>query len=572
MAAELGNLKIGLGVDTSGLRTGLKGATNQINQFGNALKGLAFAKLAEEAGDFVAQMSTLAVSSENVRKSFARFNDSGSLLNDLVRATGGAVSELQLMQQSIKAVNLGISDQALAKYFEFATIRAAETGESVDYLVTSIVNGVGRRSPLILDNLGIGVSKLGSDFRSAGDAAERVAKIIEEELAKSVLTVEGAVPPVKRLEAAFQDLKELLASSIIGDKSKQAVDTLASIFFHLRDNVKFASDEFSSQEEELRILEEQYMKVSRGISGYMENSTEASRVTDDLLGTSFESLSRQSETLKERIMALRKELGAFNDSAQPLKLPQSPDRQLYGAEMLEGVTVYASRTEKAAIATFKLRTQLNGLFVRDLPQATYQFNLASGSILQFSQAAGEALNNGWAESMLDGAKKVEVAGQSIKQTLQDIGRGWVEVGDIISGGATAIATSLGQAISGQMKFGEALLKNVGGFMTQLGQAFIQIGLTGDAIKAFLGNPVTGGIGLAAAGFALTALGTALAGAKKSGMNGFSSSQSKFLVSQAAAAVGGLGAQQQGDIIIYLNGQRLTQGISQQVFYNGITGG
>ena len=101
-------------------------------------------------------MSELSHKATNVGKAF---QNTGVDLERLVEATGGGVSNLDLMQKSIRAINLGIRSSDLPQFFEFAAVRAAETGESVDYLVNSIVDGIGRRSTLVLDNLGIGVTQ-----------------------------------------------------------------------------------------------------------------------------------------------------------------------------------------------------------------------------------------------------------------------------------------------------------------------------------------------------------------------------------------------------------------------------
>ena len=48
----------------------------------------------------------------------------------------------------------------LASLFEFATQRAADTGEAVDYIVESLFRVYGRKSSLVLDNLGISAIQL----------------------------------------------------------------------------------------------------------------------------------------------------------------------------------------------------------------------------------------------------------------------------------------------------------------------------------------------------------------------------------------------------------------------------
>jgi hypothetical protein len=89
------------------------------------------------------------------------FNELDSInLDGLREATGNTVSDLELMQNAVQADKLGVPIERLGELFSFAAIRAQETGQSVDFLTQSIVTGLGRKSPLILDNLGISTVQL----------------------------------------------------------------------------------------------------------------------------------------------------------------------------------------------------------------------------------------------------------------------------------------------------------------------------------------------------------------------------------------------------------------------------
>jgi hypothetical protein len=112
-------------------------------------------------------------------------------LETLRKATRGLVSDLELMKVTVQAGNFGIPIEQMGKLLEFATKRAAETGQSVDYLVNSIVTGIGRKSPLILDNLGISAVRLKEKFggvaieaQSIADVAQAVGDIAAEEMGK----------------------------------------------------------------------------------------------------------------------------------------------------------------------------------------------------------------------------------------------------------------------------------------------------------------------------------------------------------------------------------------------------
>lgn len=85
----------------------------------------------------------------------------GSDMNDVVRALDkaamGAVDYASLTQSASRAMMLGVSSDAeqLANLMEVASFRGRAMGLSTTQAFSDIVTGVGRMSPLILDNLGI---------------------------------------------------------------------------------------------------------------------------------------------------------------------------------------------------------------------------------------------------------------------------------------------------------------------------------------------------------------------------------------------------------------------------------
>ena len=94
---------------------------------------IAGAFAAQQVADFAVEAVKLASVAEGVERAFARLNDP-MLLSNLTEATRGTVSQLDLMKQAVMANNLGVPIENLASLFEFATQRAADTGEAVDYI------------------------------------------------------------------------------------------------------------------------------------------------------------------------------------------------------------------------------------------------------------------------------------------------------------------------------------------------------------------------------------------------------------------------------------------------------
>ncbi len=151
---------------------------------------------------------------EGLERAFNRaFPNATLILDDLRKATHGTVVDFELMQRTLQATNLGVSVEKLPILFEFAAARAQQTGESVDYLVDSIVRGIGRKSVLVLDNLGLSATRLKEQFhgaslqsQSVADVTTAVAEIAKQELAKMGGYLETNATRVDRLKASWTQL------------------------------------------------------------------------------------------------------------------------------------------------------------------------------------------------------------------------------------------------------------------------------------------------------------------------------------------------------------------------------
>jgi hypothetical protein len=172
-----------------------------------ALGGVIGASFAVDAiRQFVTESVELANQAEGVKVAFDRLNDP-QLLSKLQTATAGTVDDLKLMQTAVKAKNFRIPMDVLAKGLEFAQRRAQETGESVDYMVDSFVTGLGRKSVMILDNLGISASELKEKMAAGGTMADAVGEIMEESFAESGERVESTSMKIDAQRAAITNLK-----------------------------------------------------------------------------------------------------------------------------------------------------------------------------------------------------------------------------------------------------------------------------------------------------------------------------------------------------------------------------
>lgn len=214
----LGELWVKLGLKNEGLNKGIDQSKQKVNGFAQYMGKLggimATAFSIKEIVAFTHRTAELANKAAGVRKAFQALNKP-NLLADLRKATMGTVDDLQLMQRAVQANNFKIPLDQLATYLQFATKRANETGMSVDYLVDSIITGLGRQSTLILDNLGISAAELRDNMKDGASMAEAVGKIIKEQMGDAATEIDNAALATGRLTAAWTNFQ-----IAIGDETK----------------------------------------------------------------------------------------------------------------------------------------------------------------------------------------------------------------------------------------------------------------------------------------------------------------------------------------------------------------
>ena len=156
----------------------------------------------------------MAEQADGVTKAFNAM-DNPNLLDNLRKATKGTVNDVQLMTAAVQANDFRIPLEDLGKYLEFAQLKAQQTGQSVDYMTNSIVTGLGRKSPLILDNLGISAAEISEKTKETGDFMKAVAEIVDTQLAEAGETYISAADRAARKTVELQNAQKALGDEIL---------------------------------------------------------------------------------------------------------------------------------------------------------------------------------------------------------------------------------------------------------------------------------------------------------------------------------------------------------------------
>lgn len=219
MAASLEQLQVRIretkqelySLSDSGSGSGGGGITGMLQVFGGNLMTKAaeyMAKLGSEVVEITKASGELAKQAEGVIVAFERLGRPG-LLDNLKEATHGTVSEFELMKAAVQFNDFKLPLEELGTMLAFAQQKAKDTGQSVDYMVQSIVTGLGRKSVMILDNLGLSAAEVRDRMNETGDMTKAVGEIIREQMSKAGEYVDTASDKASRANAKLQD--EMLA-------------------------------------------------------------------------------------------------------------------------------------------------------------------------------------------------------------------------------------------------------------------------------------------------------------------------------------------------------------------------
>lgn len=177
-----------------------------------------FGEKVREFKDSIAELINggleMAEQADGVTRAFNSLNQEG-LLDNLRKATKGTVNDVQLMTAAVQAKDFRIPLEDLGKYLEFAQLKAQQTGQSVDYMTNSIVTGLGRKSPMILDNLGISAAEISEKTKETGDFMKAVAEIVDTQLAAAGETYISAADRAAQKTVELENAQKALGDEIL---------------------------------------------------------------------------------------------------------------------------------------------------------------------------------------------------------------------------------------------------------------------------------------------------------------------------------------------------------------------
>lgn len=158
--------------------------------------------------EFITDAVQLSIEAKGVEFAFKRLGDVGEAAFLKVKeSTRGLLSDLEIKRSLVEFDNFNISLEESATLFEFLTIRAQQTGQSMDYLKQSMVEGLSKESKLRIDNLGISAAILNEELKKTPNFVQAVANIAKTEIVRAGNILDEATNSNQRWNATLENSK-----------------------------------------------------------------------------------------------------------------------------------------------------------------------------------------------------------------------------------------------------------------------------------------------------------------------------------------------------------------------------
>jgi hypothetical protein len=478
---------------------GIKGFQDSLLSMGRTL-GIGFG--IQQISSFGIELVKLAGVADGVNQAFVKIANSAKVLQEMKDATRGTVSELELMKAAVQSSNFGIPIEQLGTLFEFAYERAKATGQSVDYLVNSIVVGIGRKSPLILDNLGISAVQLKEKLRgvsteaaTVGQVAEAVGKIATASLEATGKSAETASEKIAQIGATWDDIKVRIGTGL-ADLLAAGENPDALLTNFNNQLIVWADDSVPLWKKVLGSAQE-YADMVVEIREREKLLANTTPLGPDALGTAWDKFFKSLKGgggdgggtgVIERINAEMKRLTEEKTKAFDLAHITSYNKQLETLKQtLEAINKAGLGPKTNPLAGLKVSPG-NIPSIADMTLGKQE--LGPGKDGGMGGPMTEMI-----AQMIEAQERAEKLAKTLKNSL----------GSAISG----VARAMGQMAAGMdVNFGAQVLGSIGQMAIQLGETLIATGIGVEAFKSSLKS--LNGLAAIAAGAALVAAGSAFA--------------------------------------------------------------
>lgn len=224
----LGSMEKSLKGGVRGVLDDIAGAAPGLGALGVAATGVGVAVAAWKLGSGAVELAKLGAESQRTETAFRSLaaqsgESANAMLSSMQQASRGAISNSALMLSANRAMVLGVADNAdeMSQLIGVAIAKGQQLGVGAEQAFGDLVAGIGRMSPLILDNLGIvtGGEKTFNDY--AASIGKTAAQLSDAERKQALLNkvladmpsggvVDDATSAFGRMDASITNAKEAL--------------------------------------------------------------------------------------------------------------------------------------------------------------------------------------------------------------------------------------------------------------------------------------------------------------------------------------------------------------------------
>jgi hypothetical protein len=194
-----------IGTKLKDMSSDLKGVKSEMNNTSGSLtklaSGFTLVAAAYKAFDFLKESAAMAVEIDGLTQSYERLTaemgiNAEANLESLRDLSKGTISNKDLILAANRAMTLGVAknQEEFNSLMQIARLRARDMGLTTTQAFDNIVTGIGRASPMILDNLGILIKQEAAQERyakSLGKTTEELTANEQKEALKMAVLEEG---------------------------------------------------------------------------------------------------------------------------------------------------------------------------------------------------------------------------------------------------------------------------------------------------------------------------------------------------------------------------------------------
>jgi len=327
----------------------------------------------KKAFDFSKEYSDFQSASNAMSKQFGVNSD--KVIKKLKEISGGTISNKEIVLSANKAMALGVvkNTKGMVKLLEVARVRARAMGISTQQAFSDLTTGIGRMSPMILDNLGIITKGWDAEAKAKGVSFDKqfiLNKVLEDGnkiLSKTGKLVNNSADNFQSMSAQIDNMKLEIGKQlmpIFSDLISDVISPAIDMFSKLPGSIKKIAVGFTALIPILFAVNSAFGGIGLVITGVVAGAVLLGHVISNYIDK-LNSSDLSAESVDKRIIKMKEDTLNLKESLARLTLSDlETSARLSGTtldKMFEkakkGIEDYNAQIKKLKNKIGKLRTK-----------------------------------------------------------------------------------------------------------------------------------------------------------------------------------------------------------------------